>query len=244
MAKTKIEWCDETVNFITGCVHSCDYCYARGTAERNARMGVNRYLLAKGINGDAFAPVYHVDVYDAERARLLRAQRPRVVFIGSMSDFAQKVEWHYSCGKGIKKGEKAQRYFPQHRIVEFCNSLPQHRFILLTKRVDNILPITWPSNVLIGTSVARHGDAVSRIPPLLAGGQNDAPVFKAGGLVISVEPLQGGASRQRVCGPRSVKRGWGAPFVGDHRLADKASVADQSGAFRCEQCQEDRPLGN
>lgn len=34
MEKTKIEWCDSTWNPVTGCYHTCPYCYARGTANR------------------------------------------------------------------------------------------------------------------------------------------------------------------------------------------------------------------
>ena len=32
--KTKIDWCDSTWNPVTGCLHGCPYCYARGIAER------------------------------------------------------------------------------------------------------------------------------------------------------------------------------------------------------------------
>lgn len=34
MKKTKIEWCDTTWNPVTGCMHGCEYCYARRIAER------------------------------------------------------------------------------------------------------------------------------------------------------------------------------------------------------------------
>jgi protein gp37 len=34
MQKTKIEWCDSTWNPVTGCLHGCEYCYARGIAKR------------------------------------------------------------------------------------------------------------------------------------------------------------------------------------------------------------------
>ncbi len=34
MNKTKIEWCDSTWNPVTGCLHGCEYCYARRIAER------------------------------------------------------------------------------------------------------------------------------------------------------------------------------------------------------------------
>ena len=32
--KTKIDWCDATWNPVTGCLHGCEYCYARKIAER------------------------------------------------------------------------------------------------------------------------------------------------------------------------------------------------------------------
>ena len=34
MDKTKIDWCDMSWNPITGCMHGCEYCYARRVATR------------------------------------------------------------------------------------------------------------------------------------------------------------------------------------------------------------------
>lgn len=34
MNKTKIDWCDSTWNPVTGCLHGCEYCYARDIAHR------------------------------------------------------------------------------------------------------------------------------------------------------------------------------------------------------------------
>lgn len=34
MDKTKIDWCDSAWNPVTGCLHGCEYCYARGIANR------------------------------------------------------------------------------------------------------------------------------------------------------------------------------------------------------------------
>jgi len=33
-SKTKIDWCDSTWNPVTGCLHGCEYCYARKIAQR------------------------------------------------------------------------------------------------------------------------------------------------------------------------------------------------------------------
>ena len=38
MDKTKIEWADATWNPVTGCLHSCEYCYARGIANRFSKF--------------------------------------------------------------------------------------------------------------------------------------------------------------------------------------------------------------
>lgn len=40
MNKTKIEWCDSTWNPVTGCLHGCEYCYAKRIAIRFGGMGV------------------------------------------------------------------------------------------------------------------------------------------------------------------------------------------------------------
>lgn len=32
--KTKVDWCDSTWNPVTGCLHGCEYCYARKIAKR------------------------------------------------------------------------------------------------------------------------------------------------------------------------------------------------------------------
>ena len=34
MNRSKIEWCDHTLNIITGCRHGCEYCYARKISQR------------------------------------------------------------------------------------------------------------------------------------------------------------------------------------------------------------------
>ena len=38
-SKTKIDWCDSTWNPVTGCLHGCEYCYARNIAYRFGAVG-------------------------------------------------------------------------------------------------------------------------------------------------------------------------------------------------------------
>lgn len=42
MKKTKIDWADSTWNPVTGCLHGCEYCYARGIANRFAGFFAGR----------------------------------------------------------------------------------------------------------------------------------------------------------------------------------------------------------
>ncbi|MBQ8087054.1 MAG: DUF5131 family protein, partial [Clostridia bacterium] len=66
---TKIDWCDSTWNPVTGCLHGCEYCYARKMAERFAMPNntkqtpavINEDLrqLAEGATLPEFSVPYH-----------------------------------------------------------------------------------------------------------------------------------------------------------------------------------------
>lgn len=59
MKKTKIEWCDSTWNPVTGCLHGCEYCYARKIANRFGTL--YKYGIEPEDEGLTF------DMLDAER---------------------------------------------------------------------------------------------------------------------------------------------------------------------------------
>lgn len=51
--KTKIDWADATWNPVTGCLHDCEYCYAKRIAERfepyeiyDPEMALQRHAIA------------------------------------------------------------------------------------------------------------------------------------------------------------------------------------------------------
>lgn len=133
--KTKIDWCDSSWNPITGCLHGCEYCYAR-------RM-THRYSGSEGyVSHDTIMPEYNckrhtLDApawynngrkapypFDFEptfhKYRLdipARWTRPRSIFVCSMADlFGEWVpdEW-------IKA------------VFDACEAAPQHRYLFLTK---------------------------------------------------------------------------------------------------------------
>lgn len=138
MNKTKIEWCDSTWNPVTGCLHECEYCYARRISERfggyDPQYGASftahngNYILAENerkkirrANGKVeqapypfgFSPTLHEYRLDTPK----KWKEPRTIFVGSMTDlFGEWVpdEWI-------------------EMVFEVCAKAPQHRYLFLTK---------------------------------------------------------------------------------------------------------------
>ena len=85
MNKTKIEWCDSSVNPITGCIKGCEGCYARSIANRFSEKRTD-WGLYDGVKQDGmkpfpwgFAPTFHPD-------RLTQITSLGHTFVCSMSD--------------------------------------------------------------------------------------------------------------------------------------------------------------
>lgn len=144
--KTKIDWADATWNPVTGCLHGCDYCYARRIAER---FGSNQmpiftdypvlnepvrctytydYMRAAGINAGKiqpypfdFTPTFHRYKLDEPK----HWKKPRNIFVCSMADLFG--DW-----------------VPDEWITEVfraCDAAPQHRFLFLTKNPERYLKL-------------------------------------------------------------------------------------------------------
>lgn len=77
MKKTKIDWCDSTVNPVVGCPNGCEYCYAE-------RMNT-RFRWIKDWNSPQFFP---------DRLKEFESKTPKSIFIDSMSDIGTwREEW-------------------------------------------------------------------------------------------------------------------------------------------------------
>lgn len=135
-SKTKIDWCDATWNPVTGCLHGCEYCYARGIARRFG--GHLQGCIEPGIY-ELVQPMYDITPMSNELERVGRKlpypydfeptfhrykleelqhwRKPRNIFVCSMADlFGEWVpdEW-------IKA------------VFDACAAAPQHRYLFLTK---------------------------------------------------------------------------------------------------------------
>ena len=200
--KTKIDWCDSTWNPVTGCLHGCEYCYARRIAERfepyeiyDPEMALQRHAIAnkqliglgapyvldfpweqRNKNGTIQnAPYPFGFVPTFHRYKLDEPQKwkkPRNIFVCSMADLFG--DW-----------------VPDEWITDVfrsCDAAPQHRYMFLTKnpkryaelRAKGIQP---PANSWIGTSVTTDAEAKEQTFALSECWNVNANWF------VSVEPL-------------------------------------------------------
>ena len=163
MNNTKIDWCDSTWNPITGCLHGCEYCYARGIANRfgagwetasgnlpeldklmyGHRLGKDMKPETKAVPYPYnFTPTFH-----RYRLKDYENKKGRNIFVCSMADlFGDWVpdEW-------IKE------------VFETCEKAPQHNYLFLTKNPARyaILAIKGKlpkgKNMWYGTSITKDG---------------------------------------------------------------------------------------
>lgn len=142
-AKTKIDWCDASWNPVTGCLHGCEYCYARRIAERFGGVyyedelpnrweeyeckrlhadgdlhELNYPLKNYGNNKIApypfeFDPTFHRYKLDEPQ----RWKKPRTIFVCSMADL---------FGDWVPDEWIAE-------VLKACEAAPQHRYLFLTK---------------------------------------------------------------------------------------------------------------
>ncbi len=153
MSKTKIDWCDEVWNPVTGCSkisEGCRNCYAEKMANRLQKMGCKKYA-----NG------FKVTCHDEELSRKFSGKGKRI-FVNSMSDlFHDDVYPSFVL-----------------RILAVIRSNPQHTFIVLTKRAKDLYFLNYIAkssdvkyqpllNLWLGVSVENQKAADERIPLLL-----------------------------------------------------------------------------
>lgn len=204
MNKTKI--CDSTFNPITGCLHGCQHCYARGIVNRfggySEDIGQTKYgdpyivtyrngnkinhvleeplMITRGEEYDWCVAPYPF-MFDPTFHRYLlnrpsKMKKPRTIFVGSMTDM---------FGEWVPEDWLRQ-------VFNACAAAPQHRYIFLTKDPENMKRVTgtrwWcdfqnslgfeHEKPYYGTSVA-CGDDLNRVPCLP----------RAVNRFVSIEPL-------------------------------------------------------
>ena len=130
---SKIEWTEATWNPVTGCSkisEGCAHCYAERMARRLHAMGNPRYK-----NG--FKVTLHHDLIEAP----LKWNKPRIIFVNSMSDL-----FHKDVPLSFIK-----------RIFKTMEAAHWHTFQVVTKRSERLAELApklpWPENIWAGVTV-------------------------------------------------------------------------------------------
>lgn len=192
MSKTKIEWCDETINPIVGCSKvsdGCTYCYAEIMANRLAYNPATKDVYSKVItDGKWNGKTAFNNKMMKKLDKLRRSKKPRTVFINSMCDL-----FHESADEQWIDDVFTAMYHAKN-----------HTFIILTKRPERMcdylvqmysdrtyvhpdltnINMAASSNIIFGVSVEDQKAANERIPELLK-----LKDYFNEKICVSVEPL-------------------------------------------------------
>lgn len=162
MNKTKIDWADMTWNPVTGCLHGCEYCYARKIANRFGGASETHYnecvgeecqwiTEATGKTHELDEPVYDVDrghnspypfefdptLHCYRLGEPFKIKKPQTIFVCSMADlFGDWVP-----DKWIQT------------VLDACQQAPWHRYLFLTKNPKRYSEIR--TNRTRGISISR-----------------------------------------------------------------------------------------
>jgi len=177
MNKTKIDWCDSTWNPVTGCLHGCEYCYARGIAERfgGKQKYANIFEESEpviGEDGKALAyPHSFSPTFLRYRLNDYAGKQGRNIFVCSMADlFGDWVPDSWI-----------------EEVFKACEKAPQHNYLFLTKNVKRytddktyqVLLKYALINAWFGTTVTTQSELNCRTLKL--------PLYK--NCFLSIEPI-------------------------------------------------------
>ena len=192
MNKTKIEWCDYTFNPVTGCLHGCEYCYARRIAERFYTIPdekwpgeKNKRVLERPLK-DCVGRVctypfeFEPTFYEYRLDEPQHIKKPSKIFVVSMGDlFGEWVpdEWI-------------------QQVFDACAKAPQHKYLFLTKNPGRFRDYGFTSSLgnfrdmWFGFSVTDQD--------MLNGAAMDAR-WLPGNMFVSIEPIHGPVNLKRIC---------------------------------------------
>lgn len=194
MNKTKIDWCDSTWNPVTGCLHGCEYCYARNIAHRfggfteleDTNLDYEKicesniveiekplkYLNSKGkIGKTAYPFFFKPTLYRYKLDEPQKWKKGRNIFVCSMADLFGS-------------------WVPDSWIEEVfvtCEKAPQHNYLFLTKNTDRYTRDTTYQIFLRHTSVKSWFGTTATRQSELNCRTLKLPLFK--NCFLSIEPI-------------------------------------------------------
>lgn len=131
MKKTKIDWCDSTINPVVGCKNGCKYCYGE---KINCRFHIIKN--------------WKCPEYFPDRLKQFESKTPKSVFIDSMSDIGcWRQDWFNEVMAKLAEN-------PQHRYIALtkCRNGLAEREMARFIKTSNIRPFS----LFIGVSVTSN----------------------------------------------------------------------------------------
>ena len=138
MNKTKIDWCDSTINPVVGCSRNCPYCYARIMCKRfGKKWGVN----------DFSKPVFF-----PERLKDFKSKTPKSIFINSMSDIA------FWTPKQLKETITAMLENTQHKYIALTKNFMRYLSIFTIVNLTRELLSGIRKVFFVGETITKQTD--------------------------------------------------------------------------------------
>lgn len=161
--KTKIDWADATWNPVTGCLHGCEYCYARKIAERfggydgASLVGLAAYMYAKTLEHAELVETWEDVKFQVWSKKDEHGQpAPGAHYVRAPYPFGFKPTFHRELLDVPQTWKKPRTIFvcsmadlfgawvPEKWIKEVfdaCKDAPQHRYLFLTKNPQRYIDL-------------------------------------------------------------------------------------------------------
>lgn len=161
--KTKIDWADATWNPVTGCLHGCEYCYARKIAERfggydgASLVGLAAYMYAKTLEHAELVETWEDVKFQVWSKKDEHGQpAPGAHYVRAPYPFGFKPTFHRELLDVPQTWKKPRTIFvcsmadlfgawvPDKWIKEVfdaCRKAPQHRYLFLTKNPQRYIDL-------------------------------------------------------------------------------------------------------
>lgn len=148
MDKTKIEWCDSTWNPVTGCLHDCEYCYARRIAERFSGYENGEYSFTRSNYAKTGDVLFDISEECPPTSKRFDNKKQQMFFSVAPYPFGFSPTFHRNRLTQLKRWKKGRVIFvcsmadlfgewvPVEWITDIfnaCKENPQHTYLFLTK---------------------------------------------------------------------------------------------------------------
>lgn len=249
MNKTKIDWCDSTWNPVTGCLHGCEYCYAKGIAHRFGGFTEleDTDLDYEKICGNNIAEIEKPLKYLNEKGDVKKSAYP-FFFKPTLYRYKLNEPQEWKKGRNIFVCSMADLFgswVPDSWIEEVfaaCEKEPQHNYLFLTKNPKRYVELQ-DKKKLIAKDNMWYGTSVTDIQSLKKAENAFGNIKTCYKTFLSIEPILEDITISELWNDMVVSRYMDRVIIGAETGRRKDKVIPEmawirSIAFDCDECCE------